>query len=454
MKNTKNIISMIAAISIAMCAVSCGDGSAASSGRSAGTAGGSAKASAGATEAEKADKTDAGGAEAAMEAEDGVYEGETGELADGDVLTGEMTAGDAEDVKKSAVEGEGDAQANSAIPEAGQLTAGEWRDNDNWGFLMNLVNSGTISFPSYGIDPRGRVAVTVKNESGEAAANVAVNLLGEDNELLWSAVTDKNGRAYLFTPEGKTAAGVEATNSEGKTQSAEVKANSSGGEQGGSEVSDYAECELTLGGNELYKKTEIMFIVDTTGSMSDEMLFLQSEFSAIAKEVGTEDTYYSANFYRDEGDDYVTKLNDFTNDVSTVQSQINAESADGGGDFPEAVGKIMNETLSNGKWSDDSVKIAFMIFDAPPHEEDSDEVAQAVKDAAKKGIRLVPIVSSNTERDTELFARGAAICTGGSYVFLTDDSGIGDSHLEPIIGDYKVEKLHDIIVRIIGDYRQ
>lgn len=443
MKNTGNIISMIAAISIAMCAVSCGDGSAASSGRSAGTAGGSAKASAGVTEAERADKTDAGDAEAAMEAEDGVYKGETGELA-----------GDAGDVKKSAVEGEGGAQTNSAMPEAGQLTAGEWRDNDNWGFLMNLVNSGTISFPSYGIDPRGRVAVTVKNESGEAAANVAVNLLGEDNELLWSAVTDKNGRAYLFTPEGKTAAGVEATNSEGKTQSAEVKANSSGGEQGGSEVSDYAECELTLGGNELYKKTEIMFIVDTTGSMSDEMLFLQSEFSAIAKEVGTEDTYYSANFYRDEGDDYVTKLNDFTNDVATVQSQINAESADGGGDIPEAVGRIMNETLSNGKWSNDSVKIAFMIFDAPPHAEDSDEVAQAVKDAAKKGIRLVPIVSSNTERDTELFARGAAICTGGSYVFLTDDSGIGDSHLEPIIGDYKVEKLHDIIVRIIGDYRQ
>ena len=158
MKNTGNIISMIAAISIAMCAVSCGDGSAASSGRSAGTAGGSAKASAGATEAEKADKTDAGDAEAAMEAEDGVYEGETGELA-----------GDAGDVKKSAVEGEGGAQTNSAMPEAGQLTAGEWRDNDNWGFLMNLVNSGTISFPSYGIDPRGRVAVTVKNESGEAA---------------------------------------------------------------------------------------------------------------------------------------------------------------------------------------------------------------------------------------------------------------------------------------------
>ena len=39
--------------------------------------------------------------------------------------------------------------------------------------------------------------------------------------------------------------------------------------------------------------------------------------------------------------------------------------------------------------------------------------------------------------------------TNSNYVFLTDDSGIGEAHLEPIIGDYKVEKLHDIIVRNI-----
>jgi len=47
-----------------------------------------------------------------------------------------------------------------------------------------------------------------------------------------------------------------------------------------------------------------------------------------------------------------------------------------------------------------------------------------------------------------------AICTGAPYVFLTDDSGIGGSHLEPIIGDYEVEKLHDVIVRIINETKQ
>ena len=75
-------------------------------------------------------------------------------------------------------------------------------------------------------------------------------------------------------------------------------------------------------------------------------------------------------------------------------------------------------------------------------------------EAAKKGIRLIPIVSSNSERNTELFGRAGAIVTGGTYVFLTDDSNIGDSHLEPIIGEYKVEKLYDIIIRVINEYRQ
>ena len=78
---------------------------------------------------------------------------------------------------------------------------------------------------------------------------------------------------------------------------------------------------------------------------------------------------------------------------------------------------------------------------------------KSIKTAAEQGIVIVPVVASNAERDTELFARAAAILTGGTYVFLTDDSGVGESHLEPIIGDYQVELLHDIIVKVIDEYR-
>ena len=95
-----------------------------------------------------------------------------------------------------------------------------------------------------------------------------------------------------------------------------------------------------------------------------------------------------------------------------------------------------------------------MIFDAPPHDGTEETVVKAIKKAAEKGIHIIPVVSSNSDRNTELFGRAVAIATGSTYVFLTDDSGIGGSHLEPIIGDYEVEKLYDIIVRIIKDYQQ
>ena len=86
------------------------------------------------------------------------------------------------------------------ILEAGQLTAGEWNDNENWGFFKNLVNSGKIEFPSYGLDPRNRIKVDVKNDSNAPVVNAKVRLLdAKDNCVLWSSVTDKTGTAYLFT---------------------------------------------------------------------------------------------------------------------------------------------------------------------------------------------------------------------------------------------------------------
>ena len=141
-------------------------------------------------------------------------------------------------------------------------------------------------------------------------------------------------------------------------------------------------------------------------------------------------------------------------DISRVREIIGAEVSEGGGDEPEAVAQILKETITdNDEWSEDAAKVAFMIFDAPPHEGTEDTLKQAIETAARKGIRLVPVVASNSTRDTELFGRAIAITTNGTYVFLTDDSGVGETHLEPIVGDYTVELLHDVIVRIISENR-
>lgn len=50
--------------------------------------------------------------------------------------------------------------------------------------------------------------------------------------------------------------------------------------------------------------------------------------------------------------------------------------------------------------------------------------------------------------------RSFALGTGGSYVTLTNDSGIGDGHLEPSVGETEVCKLNDLLLEIINDYLQ
>ena len=329
------------------------------------------------------------------------------------------------------------------------LTAGEWNDNENWGFFSNLVKGDNIEFPSFGLDPTGRVAVKCER-AGEPVRNAAAALY-DGSDLIWSAVSDADGMAYLFYDPASNVSETLTLKVEGAEDVTVDASRKADQQNNGKSVSQASyQVELT-GDNAVYDTTEVMFILDTTGSMSDEIAYLQKDFSSIAEEVAAENVVFSVNFYRDEGDDYVTKCNPFTDDLRRVQSLLNAEFADGGGDWPEAVADILSETMSPDVWSDDTNKIAFLIFDAPPHDGREEQLQAAISNAAKMGVRLVPVVASNSGRETELFGRAAAIMTGANYVFLTDDSGVGDSHLEPIIGDYEVELLHDIIVRNIRE---
>lgn len=334
----------------------------------------------------------------------------------------------------------------------GMLTAGEWNDHNNWGFFKNLIDTKTIELPNFCLDISNRIKVNVKNTVGEPIPNERVFLYGDDDSTIWSAVTDKNGVAYLFEFEVDTARKVvSSTGAEAEISKLETDTQSTDAKVSDREVELVIDSEPTA-----YANMQIQFIVDTTGSMGDEMLYLQSDFRAIAEEVGTDNKEFSTVFYRDTSDDYVVKSNDFTSVIEDITSQLGNESADGGGDLPEAVSEALDSAFNELSWQDETVKIAFLIFDAPPHEDEAsiEKLNNAIRNASDKGIKVVPIVSSNSQRETELFGRTLAIATNGTYVFLTDDSGIGGSHLEPIIGDYEVEKLHDIIVRLINDYSQ
>ena len=369
-----------------------------------------------------------------------------------EAVRGEADGAAADPSDEPVLPDEASSETDPAIPQSGEpfvLTAGEWNDNENWGFFANLVHSKKIEFPAYGLNPVNRVAVTVTRD-GKPAANQTVALtIGDQDANCWTAKTNRDGKAYLFY--GAEYAGQSMTIHTAGADAVTFTAPADASGQGGSSVPTLEYTVETDADAVEYTDTEVMFILDTTGSMGDEISYLQKDFAAIAEETADGHMTFSVNFYKDEGDAYVTLCNPFSDDVKEIRQALNREYADGGGDEPEAVAQVLTDTITNGDWREDTNKIAFLIFDAPPHSgsQYEEQVNTAIAAAAEKGIHLVPVVASNAARETELFGRAAAIMTGSNYVFLTDDSGVGGSHLEPIIGDYDVELLHDIIVRNI-----
>ena len=48
--------------------------------------------------------------------------------------------------------------------------------------------------------------------------------------------------------------------------------------------------------------------------------------------------------------------------------------------------------------------------------------------------------------------RTLAAGTGGQYLFLTDDSEVGNDHKDPTAEQYETGCLNDLMVRVIQDY--
>lgn len=200
---------------------------------------------------------------------------------------------------------------------------------------------------------------------------------------------------------------------------------------------------------------DVQIVLDTTGSMGDELHFLQSEFDSIAQQVKTKfpqvTPRWSLVVYKDHGDEYVTRGFDFTTDTTRFRQQLRAQSAGGGGDIPEAVVEGLGKGLEQ-QWRSDRpnvAKVVFWVADAPAHPGEGPKLANVIRNAKKKGVHIYPVASSDADDFAEYQMRAAAQMTAGRYVFLTNDSGIGNAHAEPHIPCYNVSRLDHAIVRMI-----
>ncbi|MEQ9500735.1 MAG: VWA domain-containing protein [Deltaproteobacteria bacterium] len=210
-------------------------------------------------------------------------------------------------------------------------------------------------------------------------------------------------------------------------------------------------------------RLDIAFVLDTTGSMWDELDYLRAEFAALAEQIERNnpnaDPRYALVAYGDEGETYVTDVTDFTSDTADFQRTLETQETTGGGDYPEAPDRGLEDALKL-EWRKGSVaRMIFWIADAPHHREDSDRLTRAIHGARENDIHIYPVAASGADERTERSMRGAAQYTGGRYIFITDDSGVGGAHKEPSVPCYFVTKLDAAVRRMVdieltGVYRE
>jgi len=146
----------------------------------------------------------------------------------------------------------------------------------------------------------------------------------------------------------------------------------------------------------------------------------------------------------------VTREFDFTDSLDTFIENLGKQAANGGGDTPEAVHDALAKAAGLSWRSGQTARVCFHVADASPHIEKAHDALKAADSMRRRGVALYPVASSGVDSFAELTMRVESLMTGAKYLFLTDDSGVGNAHAEPHFPHYNVEKLNALIARLVA----
>ncbi len=199
---------------------------------------------------------------------------------------------------------------------------------------------------------------------------------------------------------------------------------------------------------------DVALVLDTTGSMGDELGYLQENVARIWEALQTQHPEVAQRWalvvYRDEGDNYVTESFDFTTNQQTYLEHLRDQKAEGGGDRPEASDEAL-AAMNQLAWSpgSQSAREAFWVTDAPHHDDRAERVTGALLDAQASDIRVHAIASDNVDEFTARTLRTAAQITGGHYLFLFGISTEASALLDTVPPCFYTTPLSKAMLRVL-----
>jgi len=350
-----------------------------------------------------------------------------------------------------------------AVRSAGEssgLKAGFSDDNKQFNYFVQFLKKYEKQVDHYPILIQERIILNVRDAEGRSLpdADVTVNA---GNRTLVSGRTYADG-SYLFFPSEYDSTltryrfDVRTLQTE---KSLEVERN------GKREIETALEVRKSKPEN---VPLDILFILDTTGSMGEEIERLKKTIDLINLNLVSLASKPRVRFgmvlYRDKSDDYVTRTVPFTDRIELFQQALAPVRAEGGGDGPEDLQSALRAATSELEWTTEGIRLAFIITDAPPHLDygQAYTYVDAARDAKRKGIKLFSIGAGGLDLLGETVLRQISQYTSAKYIFMTygargeSEGGMVGSVSHHTGDNYETGKLEAVVLKIakeeIGSY--
>jgi len=187
---------------------------------------------------------------------------------------------------------------------------------------------------------------------------------------------------------------------------------------------------------------DLVFCLDATASMGSTIAACQKDIIELTTQLRDRDgldVRFALIPYRDHspGEEYCTKVYPFTRDQKQMQKNVNAQSAGGGGDMPEAVTASLFEALCI-EWRPEAAKQVVIMADAGPHglgeghsfpdgDPDGKDPLSIAKEMMSLGIIVYSVVTtSSPSQKTSWFFSCLSAMTGGKCMQAANSSVLKD----------------------------
>jgi len=343
-------------------------------------------------------------------------------------------------------------------PSESGLKAGYSDDNKQFNYFINFLEKYKNQVESYyPINVKERIIIKVIDDNKKPINNAIVSIYNTENKKIEEGKTLSDGSYMFFPSEYDNKYKEFKVRIDYQNQKKEITMSREGKRINEVVIIDKRETSSEI-------PLDIVFVLDTTGSMGEEIERLKTTIEIINLNITSFKPKPRVRFgmvlYKDRGDEYVTRIIPLTESLDESKKELDMVTAEGGGDTPEDLQEALKDLINSMKWNNKGIKLGFIITDAPPHLDYKDQkytYVNAVKDAKKMGIKIFSVGTGGLDITEEYILRQISQYTLGKYIFLTygerkeSEGGVQGAVSHHTGENFTTDKLESIIISLVKE---